>query len=172
MSEENAVQFHSSKPPTRARRQGQRLTQEERQQAQEVFLASFQKYANLSVACNEAGIDLSTPYKWKKRYPAFAEKFAEAEQRSNDSIDMEIYRRAIEGWKEPMVSAGQYVCDVTKYSDSMLTLLAKSRMKKYREKQPDVDVTVQINTLAEQAKSELLADLATAMTDEDQDQAH
>lgn len=135
-------------------------------------MSSFRKYANVSAACDLAGIDLSTPYDWKKRYPAFAKKFEEAETRSNDSIDMEIYRRAIEGWEEPMVSAGQLVCTVTKYSDSMLTLLAKSRMKKYREKQPEVDLTVQINTMAEQAKNELLNDLAAAMTDENQDQAH
>lgn len=144
----------------------------ERKQAQAVFLAAFRQEANVTVACDEALIDRHTVYDWKERYPDFAKAFEEAEEIANDGIDHEIYRRAVTGWEEPLVSAGKFVCNVRKYSDPMLTLLAKSRMKKYRDKQPDIDLTVQINTMAEQAKNELLADLSAAMTDEDEATTH
>jgi hypothetical protein len=124
-----------SPKPLRARRQGQTMETEERKMVQAVFLEAFKTHANLSAACDAALIHIDTPYDWKKRYKDFAKEFEDAEQRSNDSIDMEIYRRAVTGWEEPLVSAGKHVCNVKKYSDAMLTLLAKSRMKKYRDKQ-------------------------------------
>jgi transposase-like protein len=120
------------------------MTPEERKIAQEAFLVHFRVEANVTVACEAVGIDRNTVYDWRKRYKDFAEQFDEAEQYANDGIDHEIYRRAVRGWQEPMVSAGKYVCDVTKYSDSLLTLLAKSRMQKYREKQ-QVDLNTNIS---------------------------
>lgn len=141
MSEE---QQNSDSPKLlRVRRQGQRMTPEEREAAQEIFLAAFREHANLSAACEIAGIHIDTPYDWKNRYKDFAKKFAEAEQAANDAIDLEIYRRGVKGWLEPAISSGKWVhgddgqpAMIPRYSDAMLTLLAKARMpEKYREKQ-------------------------------------
>lgn len=156
--------------------QGQRMNAKERKHVQDVFLASFCVEANVTAACETAKIDRNTVYDWKQRYPEFAQQFEEAEAVANDAIDREIYRRGVKGWSEPAVSAGKWVHDdngkyvmIPRYSDAMLTMLAKSRMNKYREKQPDIDLTVQINTMADSAKDELLADLSAAITNENKE---
>ncbi len=161
-----------SPTPSRARRrQGQAMTPQERREKQDAFLALFGMEANVTAAAQELGLDRDTIYDWKQRYTDFAQRFAAAEQEANDHIDHEIYRRGVLGWEEPLVSAGKFVCMVTKYSDAMLTLLAKSRMPKYREKQ-HIDVSATLATMAGQAKDELLADLAQALAHEDQDPSH
>jgi hypothetical protein len=178
MSDEQQDLSLDSNSPTslRARRQGQRMSAKERKVVQDKFLTFFREEANVTAACVAARIDRNTVYDWKSRYPDFAKSFEEAEAVVNDAIDSEIYRRGVKGWFEPAVSAGKWVQDengeyvmIPRYSDAMLTLLAKSRMKKYREKQPDVDLTVQINTMAENAKDELLTDLAAAMENENKE---
>lgn len=168
MSEEGMQENSETPKPLRTRRQGQRMSLDERKEAMSAFLDSFRREGNLSHACRVAGIHVDTPYDWKNRYKDFAEEFRVAEILADGVIDHEIYQRAIVGWQEPLVSAGQLVCYTTKKSDTMLTLLAKSRMAKYRDKQPDINITTQINQLADQAKNELLADLAASLTDEDQ----
>lgn len=155
----------------RVRRPGQTMKAAERKRVQEAFLAAFCLEANMSQACRVAGIERSTVLRWCESDEKFKERYEEASEEANDAIDAEIFRRAVYGWKEPMVSAGVLVCHVEKYSDSLLTLLAKARMKKYRDKQPDIDVNVHINQVAEQAKEELLADLAE-LTNEDQAPPH
>jgi hypothetical protein len=40
-------------------------------------------------------------------------------------------------------------------------------MSEYRDKQQDININTQINTIAEQAKNELLADIAASMAHED-----
>jgi len=130
--------------PLHARRQGQRMSAKERKKAQEVFLATFRDEGNMSEACRVAGIHIDTPYDWKERYEDFAEEYRIAEIQADGAIDHEIYQRAVVGWEEPQVSAGKLVCYATRKSDAMLTLLAKSRMAKYREKS-QVDVNAHVN---------------------------
>jgi hypothetical protein len=60
---------------------------------------------------------------------------------------------------------------VHKWSDSLAALYAKANLPEYKEKQ-QIDLNAQITTIAETAKSELLADLAATMTDEDKDPTH
>lgn len=121
--------------PLRARRQGQTMTPDERKIAQDVFLETFRTEANVTYACSAAGISTDTVYRWKKQYKEFGKQFDAAEVEANDVIDHEIYRRAVTGWDEPLVSAGKLVCTVKRHSDAMMTMLAKSRMEKYRDKQ-------------------------------------
>ncbi len=51
------------------------------------------------------------------------------------NIEAEIHRRAIEGWDEPIASAGKRLGVMRKYSDVLLIFYAKKRMPEYREKQ-------------------------------------
>ena len=149
--------------PLRARRQGQNLNQQEKLEAQANFLGRFAEDGNVTEACKAAGVSRTIVYQWKDKNKAFAELFAEAEAQSNDAIRAEIYRRAVTGWQEPMVSAGKLVCNVTKYSDALLMFHAKARMPEYREKQPDVNVTVDV----EGAKARLIAKLGQLPDEED-----
>lgn len=157
-------------PLARVRRQGQKLTAQERKQLQEAFLNAFCAEANLTLACQIVGVSRDTVYKWKKSSKAFAAQFAEAELIANDVIDHEIFRRSILGWQEPLVSGGKVVYDektneivtITKYSDTLTTLLAKSRMPKYREKQ-EINIQNEVNAIFDGAKDRLLAELGSSL---------
>lgn len=143
--------INTSTPNTRKRRQGQRMTAEERAQTQAKFLESFAKTANVRAACMDAGIDRSLVYQWAEHNDEFSLRFKQAELDANDVIRAELYRRAIEGTEKPVVSMGRVARDeegkilmIREYSDNLLALLAKSRMPEFREK-TQVDVNAQVN---------------------------
>lgn len=148
------------------------LTPKQRATAQQLFLDTLRKCASVKQACQVAGVNRSTIHRWRQTNKTFRAAFEEAQEDANDTIDDEIVRRAIEGIEEPLVSLGQVVyseipvldeggkpvvdkrgqikmqrgAQITtrKYSDTLLLALAKSRMKKYRER-TDLDLLDQIN---------------------------
>jgi hypothetical protein len=143
--------FNTSTPYTHKRRQGQRLTKEQRIAVQEKFLKSFSMTANIRAACMSAGIDRSLVYYWQEHDETFSMRFNIAEQEANDVIRAELFRRAVQGYEKPVVSVGKVVYDkdgkpMTErvYSDTLLSLLARSRMPEFREKQ-SVDLNATVN---------------------------
>src|SRR6266568_2279991 len=100
---------HSNRPtPTRAmRRQGQRMTKQERQAAQEKFLKSFSMTANVRAACMAAGIDRSMVC---EEEPVF------------DAKGMPL----LDAKGKQIVKRGKPIME-PEYSDSLLALLAKAR---------------------------------------------
>ncbi len=148
MSEDNGTTT-----PQRTRRRGQRLTKQERAIAQEEFLKAFANTANVRAACMKAGINRNTVYQWAEHDENFSFAFKQAELDANDMIRGELFRRAVQGVDEPVVSVGKlvYVQDektkqmkpltIKKYSDTLLALLAKARMPEFRDKS-----TLDVNT--------------------------
>lgn len=147
--------LYTSTPQTRKRRQGQRMTTEERKQAQEKFLKSFSMTANVRAACMAAGIDRSLVYQWAEHSEEFSIRFKQASLDADDLIRGELFRRAVQGVEKPVVSMGKvvYVEDEKNkpkplmervYSDQLLSLLAKSRMPEFREK-TQLDVNANVN---------------------------
>lgn len=137
------------------RRQGQNMTDEERLQAQVTFLEEFAKQANVTKACEIAGIHRSLVYQWLQADENFMLGWAESEQRANDVLRAEAYRRAVDGTEEPIVSMGKVVRDETtgsmltvkKYDTPLLLTLMRARMPEYRDsRQVTVDSTVNVNT--------------------------
>jgi hypothetical protein len=120
----------------------------EKKTKQENFLKAYADCCSVRRACQTAGVARSTVYNWQETDKAFAQQFAEATEDSNDLIDDEIVRRAVHGYEEPVVSNGKLIygedgrpLTVTKYSDTLMQMLAKSRMPKYRDKQ-QVDANI------------------------------
>jgi len=74
----------------------------------------------------------------------FSFRFKQAQALYDESLRDEINRRAKEGWLEPLVSAGQRLGTVRKYSDTLLIFHSKMRMPEYREK-TQVDMTATVN---------------------------
>src|SRR5579872_2742796 len=120
--------------PTTRRRHGQHPTADEKATAQATFLKDFRMCANLTQAAQKAHVDRSTIYYWRQTDPDFAAKFDEAEEEANDHLRAEIYRRAVEGWEVPVVSAGKLVTTTRQYSDRLLELLARARMPEFRDR--------------------------------------
>lgn len=115
----------------------------EREAIQAIFLATFEKSANITEACKAAGISRSTFYDWTEKYEQFSILYHQAEQIANDAIRAEIFRRGHDGWLEPQFSAGKNMGNVRKYSDTLLIFLAKARMPEFRDKS-----SVDVNTNA------------------------
>jgi hypothetical protein len=148
------------------------MTPNERKEKQALFLTALGKCASIKQAALVAGVSRATVYRWQQSSATFRAAVEEANKEANDTIDDEIVRRAIEGIEEPLVSMGKLVfleeplldedekplldeknrpilrivgqVKVRKYSDPLLLALAKSRMKKYRDR-VDLDLLEQIN---------------------------
>lgn len=175
------------------------MTSDQRKLAKSLFLDTLKRDPNVSLACDRAHISRQTAYQWKEKDEKFAEGWKDAVERTKDVARSALYQRGILGWDETVVSMGQVVYEMEpvlddkgnqvyekgkpkmrrgspmlqhKWSDSLAALYAKANLPEYKEKQPEIDLNVQINMMAEQAKNELLADLAAAMTDEDQATTH
>jgi len=74
----------------------------------------------------------------RERDPAFAAQWEEAMQTAEASIEHELYRRAQEGWEEPIFGGRhreKIVGTVRKYSDRLLELRARAMLPAYRETQ-------------------------------------
>lgn len=152
-------QSNSTAPITRnmKRRQGQRLSVEERKEVQRKFLDSFKLNANVTLACMQAGIDRSQIYRWQEHDEMFAQEFKQAELAANDMLLAAAWQRGVKGTEKPVVSMGKQVFVKVKengkevekplmervYSDSLLSLLMKARMPEFRDKQ-QVDVNANV----------------------------
>ncbi len=167
---------------------------EERKLAKVAFLASLQVDPTISPACEVAQISRDTAYRWREQDGAFSKAWDTAVERTRDVARSSIYRRGILGWDEPLVSMGQPVyleepvldedgrpklnrdggvlttnklLTVHRWSDTLAVTYAKANLPEYKEK-PQVNINAQLTDLAEQAKAELLADLAASLGHEDQ----
>ncbi len=129
---------------------------------QDVFLDEFAQHGNVTLACRAARIQRSTMYRWKEKSETFLFRYNQAFEEAKDAIRAEIYRRAVEGVVEPVVSHGQLVYEyepvkdkegkprfdsrgrpmlqrigqvmLRKYSDTLLIFHAKMLMAEYRDK--------------------------------------
>lgn len=159
-------------PITRTWRLGGPMTAVQRKDAKTLFIESLKVDPNVSAACDTALISRVTAYQWREKDISFADAWEEAIDRSKDVARSSIYQRGILGWDEPVVAQGRVALDendnrllVHKWSDSLAALYAKANLPEYKEKQT-IDLNAQITTMADQAKDELLTDLAAAIANE------
>jgi hypothetical protein len=160
----------------------------------EKFLEALGQDPTVLLACEVAGVARKTVYRWREQSKTFAEQWDEAVERGKDVARSSIYRRGILGWDEKVASQGQVVMEyepvvddegnqlfgergkplvkggkplmIHKWSDSLAALYAKANLPEYKEK-PQVNINTQLSDLAEQAKNELLSDIAASITHED-----
>jgi hypothetical protein len=151
---------------TSARSPGNRLTKQQRLETQEKFLKAFSMTANVRAACMTANIDRSTIRQWEEHDETFSFRYNEAKEDANDMIRAEIWTRAMKG---KTIDVEGRLPLVIEPSDRLLEFMAKARMPEYRDKQPEVNIHTEINTMAEQAKNELLMGLSAAIDNEDKD---
>ena len=108
-----------------------------------VFLAELARHGIKVRAARAASPRASSQYgavqtfvDERERDPDFAAQWEEAMLAAEASIEHELYRRAQEGWEEP-IYGGKYrekiVGTVIKYSDRLLELRAKALLPAYRE---------------------------------------
>lgn len=144
-------------PQKKGRGPGHSIPDLERLRVQDAFIAAYVEKGTIKAACDHAGINRSTFYDWQEKDETFSFRFKQAETLYNETLRDEIHRRAIEGWEEPLASAGKLLGTVRKFSDTLLIFHAKMRMPEYREK-TQVEVTGKVDVTG--AKELLLERLA------------
>lgn len=108
-----------------------------------VFLAELARHGIIVRAARAASPRASSQYgavrtfkDERDRDPAFAAQWHEAVEAAGASIEAEIYRRAQEGWEEPIYGGRhkeKIVGTVRKYSDRLLELRARAMLPAYRD---------------------------------------
>ena len=94
---------------------------------QPVFLHALRASGNVSAAARAAGTCRSRCYEARRRDPGFAAAWADALEEAADRLEMEAFRRAVEGVGEDRFFRGDVVGQVTRYSDRLLMFLLKAR---------------------------------------------
>ena len=139
----------------------QRLTQQHLQQ----FLQYLVETGNVSRSVKLTGTSRSRLYTRRQNDPAFRQAWEEAEDIAADRLEAEAWRRAVEGFDEPVVSGGKLVRDehgnavmLRRYSDVLLLrLLAAYRPQKFDRRFPGAGATP--NGLGVDVRAMLLAKL-------------
>lgn len=110
------------------------------------FLRAFASRGIVTEGCRVAGVSSSAVRSWRENSEWFETLYQAALEEAADRIEAEAFRRAVDGYDEPVIYQGQptYVQDaetgdqrvltVRKYSDALMqTLLRGARPEKYRE---------------------------------------
>lgn len=108
-----------------------------------LFLAELARHGILVRAARAASPRASSRYgavqtfkDERERDPEFALQWEEAVEAAKASVEHELYRRAQEGWDEPIYGGRhreKIVGTVRRYSDRLLELRAKALLPAYRE---------------------------------------
>ncbi len=122
----------------RPQRLGGQLTTEQRQAAQDIFLAAYARCGVVSWAASLAGVHRASVYRWLSMRPSFADRYKSATEEAIDALRAEAFRRAVVGWDEYVVSAGRVVLGLDgqplmqrKYSGTLLLAMLKARVPEY-----------------------------------------
>ncbi len=104
--------------------------------AQRAFLECYREMGVIRRACKVAKVGRSSHYEWMEDNPAYRAAFEAAKEDAADSLELEVYRRAVKGVKKPVgwykgVAGGH----VREFSDLLLMFQLKAlRPEKYRER--------------------------------------
>ncbi len=112
------------------------------QDKQAAFLVAFAQTAIVRASAQDAGISRRTVYDWLEHDEAFSLAFNQAKEDARDVLRAEIYRRAHDGWDEPVWGPTALKGTVRKYSDTLLIFHAKAMMPEYRDKSATVNVVL------------------------------
>lgn len=120
-----------------------------------IFLAELRRHGIPAAAAraaspHAAGSAASSFYHLRRMDPEFASAWEAALEEATAGVELEMHRRAVEGYDEPVYQKGELVGTVTKYSDRLLELRAKALLpQKYIERRAvelngKVDVTQEL----------------------------
>lgn len=101
----------------------------------EKFLKALSEFhGNVSKALEAVKISRMAAYDWKKDDPDFSQEWDDVVEAGTEELEQEAWRRAHEGWEEPVFYQGEVVGAVRKFSDTLLMFTLKGRRpEKYRE---------------------------------------
>lgn len=140
---------------------GKAQTERTIQRARKKFLEELAQCGNVSQAALKAKIGRTTAYEWKVADPEFAAAWSEALEIAADRLEAEAWRRAHDGYEEPVFGRirkdqdGQ-IGTVHRYSDTLLVLLLKAhKPEKFRERRETRHVGLTPEQAAQMSDEEL-----------------
>lgn len=95
---------------------------------------------NLEASAAHNGISKSAVYKYMERYPQLKEDYEIAREKAVRNLEMEAYRRAVEGTEMPIFHGGLQVGSYRNYSDRCLELLLKASRPDRFSNKAQIDV--------------------------------
>jgi hypothetical protein len=99
------------------------------------FCEALADHGVVRYAAEDAGIDHTTAYKWRKRNAEFAEAWDAALEMSTQKLERVAFERAAEGWDEPVFYNGIECGAKRRFSDTLAIFLLKARRPEvYRER--------------------------------------
>ncbi|MBF0186096.1 MAG: hypothetical protein HQM06_17140 [Magnetococcales bacterium] len=113
-------------------KQGQRAAPGLTLKRRKLFLAALAQSGVITAAAEAAGMSRGCAYLQRAKDPDFAEQWESALEEFADSLESEAYRRAVEGWEEPIFHGGQEVGTIRRYSDSLLRDMLRARVPRYK----------------------------------------
>ncbi len=166
LSNRLAVAIRDPLPRRRVRQQRPRLPNGS---WQDEFIAELRRRGVVLDAARAAHIDVTTAYNARRKAIAmraagasgaddgressmdFALRWDEAIEEAVGSLEEEVWRRGMEGVKEPVFYRGRKVGEIRRYSDGLLILLLKAhRPRKYRDNaQPTRELPPETRALLE-----------------------
>ena len=97
-----------------------------------LFVVALRHGHSVLGACRMVGVSNRTAYNHRRDDPAFAEAWALARKLHSAPLELEAYRRAVEGEEEPVYAYGRRVGPRRRQSDSLLArLLERERPELY-----------------------------------------
>lgn len=112
----------------------------------QIFLRELRRHGIVRAAARAASPATDSPtacsssfYRARNMDPEFAADWDNALAEAAADVELEIHRRAIEGYEEPVYQRGELVGTITRYSDRLLELRAKGLMPdRYAVERKDV----------------------------------
>lgn len=89
------------------------------------FLSLLSECGSVTEACRRAGISTTAAYRRRGQDERFAREWEAALTQVAESVERAAFRRAVEGWEEPIVSGGQVIGTRRRYSDTLLHALLR-----------------------------------------------
>jgi len=104
------------------------------ERAMDLFLEAYAMTGNITVSSEAAAIAPHTVRMKRDSDPEFSLRFDEAYDEFRSTLEVEGYRRAVEGVLEPVYQGGKLVGHKRAYSDGLLQTYLKAHHPKYKDK--------------------------------------
>ncbi|MDP2373860.1 hypothetical protein [Reyranella sp.] len=101
------------------------------------FFRLFAASGSVAFAADRTGLSRSMLYRRKRSDPAFAKRWAEAQELGVSKVRDEVFRRAVVGIKKPVFYGGAKIGKVRHYDNRLLwSLLRSHEPETYGNKRP------------------------------------
>ena len=108
---------------------------------QRAFLAAYVKTKRTLAASALTGVSRETHYYWLKSDPQYCEHWRRARKMLGDMVEEEVMRRAVDGYKKPVVHQGKVTDRYKNYSDRLAVFLLKHlkpEVYNVRQREPEI----------------------------------